>query len=253
MKTIHPLAPLLFSLCLALAIPHLANAQTIVYSQTFNTGSGVNGALNGVSWQSHFGATATAYNTASTTDTVAPIIGSLASGGGDDSGDGTGFGYLFHRGDLNTGSPVIWWTAALTPFDVSLLDSFQFDLRNTLTNQNIRFAFQVGTDWFVSNSVFNSSTSNVWSNNLTLASAGTATWNTLNFTPGSSLSMGTATTLPLSGNITAVGAFDTSIAGSATEHIRMDNFEVRAIPEPSSMLLLGLASALALFLRRCRA
>ncbi len=253
MKPIQKLSSYALGIFLALGVPQITNAQSIVYSQTFNTGSGVNAPLNGVDWQAHHGATATAYNTSISDDSATPIIGGLASGGGDDSGNGSDFGYLFHRGALNTGSPVIWWTSALTPFDVSLLDSFQFDLRNTSTSQDIRFALQIASNWYASDAVFNNTTSNSWSNNLTLANATSATWNALDFTPGSALSMGAAATLPLTGNITAVGAFDTSIAGSDTAHIRIDNFEVIAIPEPSSTTLFGLGlGALTILSRRAR-
>ncbi|MGF1532055.1 MAG: PEP-CTERM sorting domain-containing protein [Puniceicoccaceae bacterium] len=226
-----------------------AGAQVLHYSETFNTTSG-NNPLQNVDWLSNRSAGASAYDVSSSDILVSPIIGELASGGGDDSGNGSSNGYLFHLEALNAGQPTIWWTEALVPVDISLLDSFQADLRNANTSENLRFTFRVGaSDWFVADTSVNNSTANVWSDNLTL-DVGSTSWSTLDFTPGTELALGAPVILPVVGDVTAVGLFTSSKSNNS---IRVDNFEVYAIPEPSSMGLIGIGmTALVIGLRRKR-
>ncbi len=230
-----------------------SQAATLYYSQTFNAESSQT--LAAYNWVAHHGDSATAYPL-DTTDTTNPYVVYATSGSGDDSGSGTANGYLYHANSLYANQRNIWWTNDFTPFDVSTLDSFQVDLRNSNTSDHLQFAFQIdgSTSWYRINNTFNPGTANVWSSDLTLNISEISAMDRLNVKPGNDFSTGSSgVSMPTSGNVTAFGIYNFDIDGN----VRIDNFEVYVIPEPTSYMLIGISVAfLGLILRRrshCRA
>ena len=218
----------------------------VIYTETFDNITGANQSFNsaGVNWSVHRTSSATAYTLSGTDITASPVISNGASVNGV-----APTGFLFQSSLISgsVGTPHIWWTNETTFGDISLLDSLTVDLRNGSTNEDLRFALQVGSSWYVSQSVFNNSVADAATLNLSL-DVENASYFSLNFTPGVTLSMGTAASLPLSGTVTAVGLFTQS---RDSANIRIDNFRVSAIPEPSTALL-GSLGVLALLRRRRR-
>lgn len=118
----------------------------------------------------------------------------------------------------------------------------------TLTHDTLRLAVEIGGVWRVTDlaSALTGTTQDdtgdgIWSEqSLNLA---TATWSSLTFTPGSSLSApGAASPLPGTGTITAFGLYRPSVIVGGSD-FRLDSVELSAVPvpEPSSvaMLLFG--------------
>lgn len=235
---------------LAIAIPicmlgfSSALQAAVIYTETFDNTTAGNQSFQtaGVNWSVHRTSSATAYDLSNNSITTSPVISNGASVSGAVNG------FLFQSNQAgNINAPHIWWTNETTFGDISLLDSLTVDLRNGSTNEDLRFALQVGSSWYVSQSVFNNSVVDVATLNLSL-DVENASYFSLNFTPGVTLSMGTAASLPLSGTVTAVGLFTGSRDNT---NIRIDNFRVSAIPEPSTALL-GSLGVLALLRRRRR-
>ncbi len=128
-----------------------------------------------------------------------------------------------------------------------MVESVSFALRNQSTTENVRVALEFGAgNWAVATDIFNNASNAVWSNlSLDVASA---SWNTLNFVPSTTLSLGASATLP-SGDLTGIGFYLTDI--TANSQVRIDTVSVNAIPEPSTAAFLGFG-LLALVLRARR-
>ncbi len=218
------------------------HADTIVYTETFDNSTGSDRPFSdaGVNWSVHYGSSATSYALTSNDANVDPVISSAPSSSGSTPG------YLFQLHTLNPSAAHIWWTDEADFGDISLLKSISFDLRNESSSENLRVALQVGSDWFVSESVFNNSSPDVWTQDLSL-DVGSATYTALTFTPGADLSRGSVTSLPSSGTVNAVGLFDEN---KSENRIRIDNFRVTVIPEPSTLLLVSITLGVCSLLRR---
>ena len=118
---------------------------------------------------------------------------------------------------------------------------------STKTNDTFRLAVEIGGTWRVTDQasaltgLSQNTGDGIWSEqSLNLA---TATWSSLTFTPGSSLSApGAASPLPGTGTITAFGLYRPSVFVNGSD-FRLDSVELSAVPvpEPSSvaMLLFG--------------
>jgi hypothetical protein len=91
----------------------------------------------------------------------------------------------------------------------------------------------------------------------TTFSTAASAWDTLNFSPGSDLTLGSTLTSPLpTGNITGFGVY-AQIADNASatnDRTYVDNFEVDAtpLPEPASAGLIAVVAAPMLLRRRRR-
>ena len=168
-------------------------------------------------------------------------------------------GFLFDSLTSNGQPTLVYTTEYLIDRTQYDLTSFSWYLGNGNTTDPARLAIRIGSDWFATNTTFLS--------DLAVANAGefstkagletfnwttaASAWRDLTVIPGTSLAVaGTARTNPLpTGNIDAFGVFfDTRNANQ-----RIDTFEINAIPEPSSVALIGLALAAGLFLRRRQA
>jgi hypothetical protein len=122
---------------------------------------------------------------------------------------------------------------------------------NSVANTTQRLALQVGGNWYTtSNQVFTvpqAAGGGDFASNATQHSVNFSTASWLNLTTSGSLQLGSATSLP-SGNITGFGVY--SEFGSTAGTNRIDTFQITAIPEPSSLGLLGVGLALMALRRR---
>jgi hypothetical protein len=175
---------------------------------------------------------------------VAPI------NGGTYAQDVTGLAFG-SSGDMVEG---LFFTSEYT-WDAANLTDIKWYMGNGATSVQQRAALQVGTQWYVS-AVKSGSSIGGASNFAGQATQQTVlkadNWFALSYVVGDvaqpfSIS-GTATALP-TGTVTAMGIFtNTYNAGNS----RFDTFEVNAIPEPSTLVLVGISLLGVVFLRRRR-
>ncbi|MCC5843065.1 MAG: PEP-CTERM sorting domain-containing protein [Verrucomicrobia bacterium] len=230
MKT-HTIPALLATAMLGFSLT--ANASPI-YSETFDNNTGSGFALENVDWKANHAANALVFDS-STTGGGRPAVSS------DVGSDGTN-GFVFH-GSYGRDQPWIWWTDVQSFGDVGDLESVGFALRNDNHQENIRVALSVGTDWYVSDSVFNTPGNPNWvTHSLDVANS---SFRTLSFTSGSTLgNPGAVTALPGSGTVTAIGFYTENLLST----VRFDT--VTVIPEPGTLALVGLALAACVLGRR---
>jgi hypothetical protein len=149
---------------------------------------------------------------------------------------------------------ALFFTSEYT-WDAANLTDIKWYMGNGATSVQQRAALQVGTQWYVS-AVKSGSSIGGASNFAGQATQQTVlkadNWFALSYVVGDvaqpfSIS-GTATALP-TGTVTAMGIFtNTYNAGNS----RFDTFEVNAIPEPSTLVLVGISLLGVVFLRRRR-
>jgi hypothetical protein len=124
----------------------------------------------------------------------------------------------------------------------------------------LRIAVQVGGQWYATSSTYStpgqtvaqfaSLTSTTAVNQSFLFSGLASNWNTIDFTAGSALALGGLASSDLSGEITGIGLFTNSV--STANNIRVANLQVTAVPEPSTVALVGTALMGSLMLMRRR-
>lgn len=123
------------------------------------------------------------------------------------------------------------------------------------TSTVMRFAIRADNVWYASTSSFTVGTANTYTpftlSNLTSANA----WYAGAFAPGTSLdddlSNNTLTTLTSSAAISGYGWYaDTGTTSGNDQRVRIDSFQINAIPEPGSALLGGLGLLAVLRRRR---
>ena len=246
-----------FALILAVALLALAPAITsadVIYTETFDKGVGGNDAgwSNGsgpsvVGWQSHVGVGAQ--------DT------SVSSGGGDfnDWGitdDTDGYAANTQRDDTADASISILWTEETLFRTGQEIETISFYLRNSDDNAPFHVAVEIGSNWYVSGTSYTQDDSKNWTQQVFNWTTAASSWNDLNFipgnetaTPGGTLSIGSplGSDLP-SGDVTAFGLV---LNGNEDNTVRVDTFEVTAIPEPATMSLLAIGG-LGVLLKRKR-
>ncbi len=249
----------------AASLASVASAQSIAYLETFGNSTS-NASYGSVGWnlywnQSGTGTTAgTAVNRTNpgTTGNPGTLTGAAvnftavagaatANIGQEQPGSGTGFAFV---GATNVTAAFAFTTEynGASAITTSNIQSISFVQGNSAA-ATFRAAVQVGGTWYVTASQSgNTMTAAQFAGSLDPYVAGqgvaltfdltSASWSALNFTPGSALSVGTSATLP-TGTVTAFGYFVT-MAGGTT--VRVDDFSVSVIPEPSSFAALaGLA------------
>jgi hypothetical protein len=239
-----------------------ARAQSLVYSENFNNTTGVNQPIGSVGWSVIVGDGSSFIFTPN--EASAGISGGngrpgIANVGQADTSAATTQGFVFVGGAGPSWTHFLVTTSEYTgalPLNRDTLVSASFEQGNSANaNASFRLALQIGDSWFVSpsqagNNVGNAAAFVAGAVELTFNGFNTANWLTLNtetLTVGS-----TAMALP-AGTVAAFGVFGTKAdMGDAFTTARIDNFQVTAIPEPSTavMLLGGLSLFLVLVRRR---
>jgi len=211
-----------------------AHAATTIYSQPFPSGSTILPMnTTGVEWNAKLNGST--YDPANTTPTSGPVIGVDTTNR-----------YLFNSGGVSDKGRHLWWATenVFPATNYDLLTTIDFGLAANSGSQVIQVAIRSGGSWFVSQSGYShtGTSGGAASFGAKQLDFTTATWNALNF---DTLAVGAAGD-PTAGSVTNIGFFSVEILG----HLRIDNIEVAAIPEPGVWwLALGGAG---LLLRRRR-
>jgi len=241
----------------------VTQAQTAIYRELFANTSGANAAPSIDSWSGSFNSNAyDSQNTAAGGGAVAGYFG-LSSSTGNSSGPvginttpaepATGPGFLFLSGGATKAGGTNWiaTTSAYTVNTGSYsINDMSFYSGNAYTASLEHFAVQIDGNWYATVQTFGNAAavtsaanfaSQAQLDTFTWTTAASA-WETLNYTPGTILSIGSILTSPLPGdNITAFGLYSDGVGVTATT--RADTFEIDAtpIPEPSSLALAALS------------
>jgi hypothetical protein len=127
--------------------------------------------------------------------------------------------------------------------DGSLVGDFSWYSASMYSGDSQRVAVQIGGNWYASTSPVTppvASSGGVFYNHATQStlqfSTAAANWESLNFTPGSDLTLGSVLSSPLpSGSITGFGLYIQIANQSAgNEKSYFDTFELDSVPEPAS-------------------
>jgi hypothetical protein len=211
-------------------------SATLLYSETFpNTVN--NTPVNTVGWFSYRGATAVD-RSAGTSSTQGIVLSSGAGVNGD-------LGLAFAA---SAGASAITLFGTEEPGIVSqaVLDTITFYLRS-FTVGGGRAAIRIDTlgtvgntsddTWYATDTLFAEAGATLVQQTFTFNTAA-ATWRDVTFAPATTLAIAGAvrsSDLP-SGNVTAFGMlFD----ASSTNGVRLDNYEINVVPEPSGIFLVG--------------
>ena len=242
----------------AVLLPSTSSAQ-VVYRENFNNSTSGNLPASSVGWSLWM---ADGFNAgfapAETTGGVSNNSNSIAAGpnlGQSDTSAATS-GFFFAGGFGAATTNLLAYTSEYTGATVlnrSTLQSIRFYQGNSNgTDAQFRIALQIGGDWYVSsaqsgNNVGNTAAFGLGAVQLTFSSFTAEDWYTLD---SSTLAVGgTAVELP-TGTVQSFGFFaNKADLDPVSTTVRVDVYEVYAIPEPSTvLLLLGGVGAL-LFLR----
>lgn len=241
----------------------------LMYAQSFSNNTGSNHVLEDFGW---FGARSrgASETNAGGSSTVVSTIEGVAAGIGSTTpesvdlnsvnpyGSNLDQGFVFMGTDGNNSTRFIFHTPASgmgdwgsAGADVGDLLSVSWAQRNQSSDARTRVAIQVGAQWYISSTSYtNPDLGAAWEAH-TLSFTPESTWHTLsiqgNGSPDAANLGSSVTTSSLSGSITNMGLYAWSSSGN---NVRFDNFQVVAIPEPSSLVLLGLAGFAVLIARR---
>ncbi len=265
---------------LLLASAGAATAQTVVYREIFgNANTSLPSSIGTAGWLLARGstglldyATATAGLRKATftgsptnlpsVDSAANPLSTLSSGaiqstinsGSNDSDTTQTTGY-FIRATGSAAKSLMFTSEFAIDRDAQEISSISFYLGSANLADTVRVAVQIGSSWFVTSTtfadtvVFNAGTSNFEKQTFTWTTDAAA-WNSLDFTAGSSLSMGglLSENLP-AGDVTAFGLYYDFANANL---VSFDTYEIQtsAVPEPATCS--ALAGALALLAAVCR-
>jgi hypothetical protein len=193
------------------------NSQPL-YQKDFDNSTGTDAALSDLDWQANYGPDGTAFpgNGGTGTFTNEPVVST-----------GDYVIYSLQNTYEPDPAPVFCWTDSETSYgSIGSVGTVSMYMRNSTTNADLRVALKIDDNWYVAEQQFNSSGAGVW----TYAALGihNISWESLSFTPGSSLALGGATSLPASGTITAIGVYDDVADGA----VRFAYFRIDGASNP---------------------
>lgn len=255
----------------------VTHAQVPIYREVFgNTAGGANANLSTVGWSGAWGPTAIdANNFGSTSPNNFGVSSALGRPNNLDNINAGGpsvsmlNGLVFTSG---TGASLNNWIAYTTGYTVDTtltpIQDISFyagsSANGTFGIPGARIAVQIGGNWYASTQVlsntvavatagvFNTGAQQVTFNWTTDASA----WDSLSFTPGTTLALGSTLASPLpGGNVTGFGLYsdqEPGIAGPGNATRRFDTFQIDPVPEPSSVVLVLSGVGVLMSLRRSR-
>ena len=261
---------------ISLLSTQVSQAQTPIYRELFANTSGANAAPSIDSWGGSFSSIANdSQNTVAGGGAVAGYFG-LSSSTGNSSGPvginttpaepATGPGFLFVSG--GAGHPgATSWIAATSAYTVNTgtysINDMSFYSGNNYTTSLEHFVVEIDNNWYATVQTFGNAAAVTSAGNFaSQAQLDTFTWTTaasawemLNYTPGTTLTVGSVLTSALPGdNITAFGLYSDGTGANATT--RADTFEIDATPiaapEPSSVVLVLSGLGVLMGLRRSR-
>jgi len=239
---------------------HLTQAQVPIYREVFGNSGAANNNLTTVGWSGNWGATATdSSNPSPNNFGISTALGSpstldnINAGGPSAS---TANGLLFTSG---TGASLNNWIAYTTGYTVDTtltpIKDISFyagsSANGTFGIPGFRIAVQIDGSWYASSQVLANSVAVTSAANFhnDPASGGAqqvvfnwttdaSAWDSLSFTPGTTLALGSALSSPLPGdNITAFGLYSDQEPGGGNATRRFDTFQINAVPEPGSFVL----------------
>jgi hypothetical protein len=247
----------------------VTQAQVPIYREVFGNNAapaGTNAPLSTVGWAGYWGATANDQSNPSLNN-----FGVSAAAGRpstlDNINAGTSLstvnGLVFTSGGAGSAA-VNNWIAYTTGYTVDTtatpIADISFYAGNAAGAPGYRIAVEIGGNWYASSATlanavavgtiggFAAGAQMVTFNWTTAASA----WDSLSFTPGSALVLGSTLISDLpGGNVTGFGLYsDTPASGGPTR--RFDTFQIDTVPEPSSVLLVLSGVGVLISLRRSR-
>jgi hypothetical protein len=249
----------------------LTQAQTPIYREVFgNTAGNTNGNLNTVGWSGAWGPTATDSGTPSPNNFgISSSLGrpqnldNINAGGPALS---TTNGFLFTSG---TGASLNNWIAYTTGYTVNTtltpIQDISFYAGSAANGSfgipGFRIAVQIDGNWYASTQVlannvavasaanFHTGAQQVTFNWTTAASA----WDSLSFTPGTTLALGSTLTSPLPGDpLTGFGLYSDQEPGGGNATRRFDTYQIDTVPEPGSAVFVLFGVGMLMGLRRFR-
>jgi hypothetical protein len=248
----------------------VTQAQVPIYREVFGNNTAGNVNLSTVGWSGNWGPTAT--DSSSPSPNNFGISSALGKPGTLDNINAGGLslstanGLLFTSG---TGASLNNWIAYTTGYTVDTsvtpiqdISFYAGSAANcTFGIPGFRIAVQIGGNWYASTQVlannvavtsaanFNTGAQQVTFNWTTDASA----WDSLSFTPGTTLALGSTLTSPLPGGpVTGFGLYSDQEPGSGNATRRADTFQIDPVPEPGSVGLLLFGAGVLMSLRRSR-
>lgn len=252
--------------CLTATLP--AIRAELVYSQSFSNNSGGNASLSDYGWFGARSRGASETNSGGSTTVVSTVEGIAAGAGAtfpasldlnavNPFGTNLAEGFVFMGTDGNNATRLIFHTptAGMGSWggggaDVEDLLTVAWAQRNQTETARTRVAIQVGAQWYISETVFTNSSSTEWTAQ-SLSFTPESAWHTLalqgNGAPDAANLGAPVAASTFTGAINNIGLYSWSPSGN---NVRFDNFQVYAIPEPGSLILVGIAGMSLLILRR---
>jgi hypothetical protein len=244
-------------------------SASIIYLQNFGVAQGAGmTALGADNWSAYYGSSTVPAQTALSGSTGNPANAMISGGpGGPSNGNNvnattinpsTAYGFVPLLSDYGADQFVVSSNASEYTINTSQYTptSFSWDAASGYTGDQQRLVIEIGGNWYASTSYDSPPAGVISGTSFQNGSAvytvpfttAASSWETLNFTPGSDLTLGSVLTSPLpSGNITQFGVY-AYIADNneGNERTFIDSFEVdaTAVPEPASMMLMVCSAGL---------
>jgi len=241
---------------------------TVIYRETFTSQSTSNQTLtaSSVGWHANVGNTGANRDASSGPLTYIAYADSAPSGStgvnnhptGNELAAGKGIFISDDRDSSSTPTgPSLFWTSE-TSIDLAstTLTSISWYQGNAVANDEFHAALKVGANWYVATQGYTQTAAVSGANFASQASLKTftlagQTWKSLTLTPGTTLAMGSTTTLPTTGTVTAFGIFVPTHTNTGFSYMRFDTYQIDGVvPEPVSLGLVGVGGCFLLSRRR---